>query len=135
MESIEELRRQLEEERRGRLEERRGRVEAESRARESEQQREEEQRRYEEEKRRYEAVEKSVRPKDIQQYLEACHALDLSAQVITNPSFATGGKTTDPVGRIFPRRIVPWDDFATQQEKIWNALSTSDSFFSNTIFP
>ena len=156
MESIEELRRQLEEERRGRLEERRGRleerrgrVEAESRARESEQQREEEQRRYEEEqrryeeeqrryeeeKRRYEAVEKSVRPKDIQQYLEACHALDLSAQVITNPSFATGGKTTDPVGRIFPRRIVPWDDFATQQEKIWNALSTSDSFSSNTIFP
>ncbi|KAF9775859.1 hypothetical protein IL306_006019 [Fusarium sp. DS 682] len=43
--------------------------------------------------------------------------------------------TRAPFGNIFPRRIVPWDDFATRQEEIWDALSTSDSFFSNTAFP
>ncbi|KAF4126975.1 hypothetical protein GMORB2_0712 [Geosmithia morbida] len=55
--------------------------------------------------------------------------------VITDRSLTTQGETTDPVGRIFPRRIVPWGDFATRQEEIWDALSTSDSFFSNTAFP
>jgi hypothetical protein len=75
------------------------------------------------------------RPQTIQQYFEACHALDLSAQVITDRSLTTQGETTNPVGRIFPRRIIPWNDFATRQEEIWDALSTSDSFFSNTAFP
>lgn len=152
MESIEDLRRQLEEERRRR-------EAAESLARQNERQREEEQRRREEEQRLREAAENLAkenerqreeeqrrreaaehltiesRSQTIQQYIEACHELDLSAQVITDRSLTTQGETTDPVGRIFPRRIVPWDDFPACQEKIWDALSTSDSFSSNAAFP
>ena len=100
MESIEELLRQLAQERRGR---------------------EEEQRRREEEQRRREKAEHltiASRPQAILQYFEACHALDLSAEVITDRSLTTQGETTNPVGRIFPRRIIPWHDFATQQEEI-----------------
>src|SRR5687767_15953018 len=110
MEGIEALRRQLEEEQRRR-------EEAENRARQNEQQREEEQRRREEaenrarqneqqrdeEQRRREAAEHltiASRPQTIQQYFEACHALDLSAQVITDRSLTTQGDTTDPVGRV-----------------------------------
>ena len=142
MESIEELLRQLAQERRGREEEQRRREEAESRARQNEQQREEEQRRREEEQRRREEAESRARqnerrreeeqrrrekaehltiasrPQAILQYFEACHALDLSAEVITDRSLTTQGETTNPVGRIFPRRIIPWHDFATQQEEI-----------------
>lgn len=124
MESIEDLRLLLDEERRRR-------EEADSRSKQTEGQ-------HEEEQCRREAAEQlaiASRPQTIQQYVEACHVLDLSVQIITDRSLTTQGETTDPVGRIFPRRIVPWDNFATQQEEIWDALSTSDSFFSNTAFP
>ncbi|KAG5810663.1 hypothetical protein H9Q74_006359 [Fusarium xylarioides] len=92
-------------------------------------------RQLQEEQRRREAAEHLTRPQSIQQYFEACHELDLSAQVITERSLTTQGETTNPVGRIFPRRIIPWNDFATLQEEIWDALSTSDSFFSTAAFP
>ena len=75
------------------------------------------------------------RPQTIQQYFEACHALDIAAEVVTDRSLTTQGETTNPVGRIFPRRIVPWDEFETRQEEIWHDLSTSDLFFSNSGFP
>ena len=114
MESIEELLRQLAQERRGREEEQRRREEAESRARQNERRREEEQRRRE----KAEHLTIASRPQAILQYFEACHALDLSAEVITDRSLTTQGETTNPVGRIFPRRIIPWHDFATQQEEI-----------------
>ncbi|RTE70912.1 hypothetical protein BHE90_014686 [Fusarium euwallaceae] len=138
MESIEDLRRQLEEERRQLEEERRQleeerhqRQEAESRAKQNEQLA----RQNEQLARQNEQLAIASRLQTVQQYLEACHALDISARVITAASYTTQGNTTEPVGRIFPRRIVPWDDFAAQQEDIWDALSASNSFFSNTTFP
>ncbi|RSL85359.1 hypothetical protein CEP52_016164 [Fusarium oligoseptatum] len=121
MESIEDLRRRLEE--------------AESRARQNEQLAESRAKQNEQLARQNEQLAIASRLQTVQQYLEACHALDISARVITAASSTTQGNTTDPVGRIFPRRIVPWDDFAAQQEDIWDALSTSNSFFSNTTFP
>ncbi|RSL57378.1 hypothetical protein CEP54_008319 [Fusarium duplospermum] len=124
MESIEDLRRQIEDLRRQREEERRQLEEAESRARQNEQL-----------AKQNEQLAIASRLQTVQQYLEACHALDISARVITDASSTTQGNTTEPVGRIFPRRIVPWDDFAAQQEDIWDALSSSNSFFSNTAFP
>ncbi|KAF5136461.1 hypothetical protein E5D57_000223 [Metarhizium anisopliae] len=82
-----------------------------------------------EEQRRREEVEelaKASLPLDLQQYLEACHSLDLAIDVVTDRSLTTQGETTNPTGRIFPRRIIPWDSFAMRQEEIWNDLSISD---------
>ncbi|UKZ73878.1 hypothetical protein TrVFT333_001532 [Trichoderma virens FT-333] len=45
------------------------------------------------------------------------------------------GDATNPTGLIFPRRIVPWDDFAARQEEIWNELSASGVFHSQPWFP
>ncbi|KAK1621508.1 hypothetical protein BDP81DRAFT_512054 [Colletotrichum phormii] len=45
------------------------------------------------------------------------------------------GDTTNPTGRIFPRRIIPWDDFKAGQEEIWDQLSNSCSFASRPVFP
>ncbi|XP_044718710.1 kinase [Hirsutella rhossiliensis] len=97
------------------------------RVREAESRAEEEQRQRKEEQRQREAAETS-RPQTLQQYLETCHSLHLAIQVITDRSLTTQGETTNPAGRIFPRQIIPWDDFATRQEEIWNDLSTGDLF-------
>ncbi|KAL7789024.1 hypothetical protein V8C37DRAFT_386986 [Trichoderma ceciliae] len=78
---------------------------------------------------------RNSQPKTLQQYLEACHSIDLSMRVVTSPSYTTKGDTTNPAGRIFPRRIVPWDDFAARQEEIWNDLSAGHLFHSRRDFP
>ncbi|CEJ91513.1 hypothetical protein VHEMI07216 [[Torrubiella] hemipterigena] len=92
----------------------------------------------EEEQRRREAAEELAReslPQTLEQYLEATHQLDLSIQVVTDPSSTTKGDTTNPTSRIFPRRIVPWLDFATEQRRIWESLSVSPQFCSEAAFP
>jgi hypothetical protein len=91
----------------------------------------------EEQRRREEAEElaKASQPQTLQQYLEACHSLSLAIQVVTDRSLTTQGDTTNATGRIFPRRIIPWDDFATKQEEIWDQLSTGYSFYSQPVFP
>ncbi|KAF3760063.1 hypothetical protein M406DRAFT_269932 [Cryphonectria parasitica EP155] len=67
-------------------------------------------------------------------YLEACHSLSLAIQVVTDPSWTTQGDTTNPVGRIYPRQILPWSDFPARQEDIWECLS-EPSFTSLRQFP
>jgi hypothetical protein len=69
------------------------------------------------------------------QYLEACHLLDLAAQVVTDRSLTTQGNPTNPTGRIFPRRIIPWNNFPAKQEEIWDKLSIGKSFSSHPAFP
>ncbi|KJZ69734.1 hypothetical protein HIM_10874 [Hirsutella minnesotensis 3608] len=137
MDDIENLRRRL-------REEQFRREEAESRALVDQRRREEEQRRREEaesralvDQRRREAAEQlavASRPQTLQQYLETCHSLHLAMQVITDRSSTTQGETTNPAGRIFPRRIIPWDDFVVRQEEIWDDLSMGE-LFSKPIFP
>ncbi|KXJ84855.1 hypothetical protein Micbo1qcDRAFT_169896, partial [Microdochium bolleyi] len=131
MADIEELRRLL-------GEEKRRREEAESRALDEQRRREDEQRRREDEQRRREVAEELATASQLQalpQYLEACHSLDLAIQVVTDRSLTTQGDTTNPTGRLFPRRIIPWDDFSTKQEEVWDDLSIGSLFSSVLAFP
>ncbi|KAF2453121.1 hypothetical protein BDY21DRAFT_357348 [Lineolata rhizophorae] len=138
MDEISKLQRLLEESERRReeaesraLEDRRRREEAESRALEDRSRALEDRRRREE----AEELSKASQPRTLQHYLDACHSLNLAIQVVTDPSLTTQGDTTNPTGRIFPRRIIPWDDFPTKQEKIWDQLSIGDLFSSQAAFP
>ncbi|RYP19772.1 hypothetical protein DL766_008357 [Monosporascus sp. MC13-8B] len=131
MDEISRLRRLLEESERQREESERQRKGAEIRVLEEQRLREEEQRRREE----AEDLAKTSRPQVLQQYLEACHSLSLAIQVVTDRSLTTQGDTTDPTGRIFPCRIIPWDDFARRQEKIWDQLLVGYPFYSRAVFP
>ncbi|KAK8115619.1 hypothetical protein PG984_012121 [Apiospora sp. TS-2023a] len=111
---------------------------AENRASDEKSRREEEQRRREEEQRRREEAEelaKESQPQTLSQYLEACHSLSLAIQVVTDRSLTTQGETTNPTGRLYPRRIIPWQDFAARQERIWERLSNGRSFHSQPSFP
>ncbi|KAI7909919.1 hypothetical protein M9X92_011381 [Pyricularia oryzae] len=90
-----------------------------------------------EEQRRREEAEETARasqPLTIDPYLDACHSLSLSIQVLTDRSLTTQGDTTNPAGRVYPRRIAKWHDFAARQEEIWNLLS-DPSFTSHPRFP
>ena len=95
----------------------------------------EEQRLREEEQRRREAAEAESLPKNLVEYLETCHSFSLALKVITDKSLSTRGDTTVPTGRPFPQRIVPWEDFPAQQEKIWEKLSINPQFNSQRVFP
>ncbi|KAF9878757.1 hypothetical protein CkaCkLH20_03657 [Colletotrichum karsti] len=125
------LRRQLEEEQHRREEADRQREEEQRRREEADRQREEEQQRREE----AEELAKAAQPQTLQAYLEACHSLSLAIQIVTDRSLTTQGDITNPTGRIFPRRIIPWDDFATAQEGIWAQLPPGASFSSQPLFP
>ncbi|CVL09307.1 uncharacterized protein FMAN_15474 [Fusarium mangiferae] len=96
-----------------------------------------EQRRPPEQRRREEAEERAdaSRPLTLQQYLETCHSLSLAVEIITDRSLTTQADTTKPTGRIYPRRIILWTTFATEQEHIWNELSFSHFFSSQPAFP
>ncbi|KAH9894519.1 hypothetical protein F4778DRAFT_747350 [Xylariomycetidae sp. FL2044] len=134
---IAQLEQQLQEEVRRREGEERRREEAQRQREEAQRQREEAERGREEEQRRREEAEqlaKRSQPQVLPSYLDACHSLSLSIRIVTHRSLTTKGDATNPVGRIFPHRIVPWPDFATRQVKIWNQIN-DHPLTSNAIFP
>lgn len=124
MDEIEQLKEQL-------RQQQRLREAAESSAFEERQQRLEEQRRREEAEQRASAS----LPSTLHQYLQICHSLDSSLKVVADRSLTTQGETTNPTGRLYPRRIVPWDSFAHEQEKLWKQIGSSSSFSSQAVFP
>ncbi|KAI0199747.1 hypothetical protein F4808DRAFT_471227 [Astrocystis sublimbata] len=63
-------------------------------------------------------VKEKIRGQTIVQYMEACHSLYL----------------TNPDGRVYPERIIPWEKFPALQLKTWERLR-GVPFCSETIFP
>ncbi|CAJ2505642.1 Uu.00g130360.m01.CDS01 [Anthostomella pinea] len=113
------LQRLLQDEQRQRKEADRQREEADRQRADAEDRLLTEQRQREDEQKRRESAEERAKeplPQTIQQYLEACHLLSLAIQPVINRSSTTQGETTNPTGRIYPKRIVPWDNFAAEQE-------------------
>ncbi|EQL01174.1 hypothetical protein G6O67_000997 [Ophiocordyceps sinensis] len=135
MDELEQLKRQLREEQRQRQEDQRQLREEQRKRQEDQRQLREDQRQLREEKRLREAAEEISRPKTLVQYLEACHSLQLNVEVVTKTSQTTKGITTDPTGRIYPKRIVPWDDFNARQQRVWTLISSSDSFTTAATLP
>ncbi|KAH6696536.1 hypothetical protein BKA61DRAFT_623125 [Leptodontidium sp. MPI-SDFR-AT-0119] len=91
-----------------------------------------------EEQRRREAAEaiaKQSQPQNLVEFLKTCHGFSLALQVVTDETLTTQGDTTKPAGRLFPQRIVPWDDFPLQQETVWEKLSTSAPFTMQQVYP
>ncbi|CAK7274070.1 hypothetical protein SEPCBS119000_005980 [Sporothrix epigloea] len=74
------------------------------------------------------------RPQSLPAYLQACHSISLAIQVETDPLKVTKGAVTNPLGRLYPRRIIPWHDFDATQEETWNLLAESD-FATKPQFP
>lgn len=107
-ETVAELRRQLEEVRHAREEEKRAREEAEGR----------------------------VQHNTLLGLLDRCHiSLSQAIQVETDAALTTQGDATDPVNRLYPKRITPWCEFPDLQEKIWKKFDRIGTFTSRPLFP
>ncbi|KAJ5847121.1 hypothetical protein N7534_010790 [Penicillium rubens] len=121
-ETVAELRRQLEEVRRAREEEKRAREEAE--------------RRGEEQRQAREKAEGRVQHNTLLGLLDRCHiSLSQAIQVETDAALTTQGDATDPVNRLYPKRITPWCEFPDLQEKIWKKFDRIGTFTSRPLFP
>ncbi|ORY59503.1 uncharacterized protein BCR38DRAFT_308462, partial [Pseudomassariella vexata] len=71
----------------------------------------------------------------LEQYCEACHPLNLALEVVTDCSLTTQGSTTNPTGRVYPQRILQWEDFTRDQNEIWDKLLIDSDFPSNAVPP
>ncbi|KAJ4353168.1 hypothetical protein N0V95_003597 [Ascochyta clinopodiicola] len=116
--------------------------EAEARASAEKLQRKEEQRRREEaeaqvaeEQRRREKAEAVTVSSNLAEFLQGCHEMSRSINIVTDRSLTTQGDVTKPAGRLYPRRIIPWGDFSCDQEAMWTELSSSPAFEANRVFP
>lgn len=93
-------------------------------------------RQLEEERQAREEAERRLRPNTLFPLLDRCHhSLSQAIQVETDAKLTTQGHATDPVNRLFPKRIVPWLDFPQLQEQIWKKLDSSTAFISRPLFP
>lgn len=64
-------------------------------------------------------------PTTIPELLAEHHEIYTSNSVETNQVLVTGGATCKPEHRKYPKRILPWNDFTTQQEGVWDQISRS----------
>ncbi|KIH92173.1 hypothetical protein SPBR_02385 [Sporothrix brasiliensis 5110] len=78
------------------------------------------------------AAKEALLPMSLEPYLAACHTLSRAIVVVTDRSLTTQGDVTDPVGRIYPRRIVPWDNFPARQGETWRLLLSAESATGGT---
>ncbi|KNG90641.1 hypothetical protein ANOM_001318 [Aspergillus nomiae NRRL 13137] len=84
--------------------------------------------------RRREEAERQVEQNSLPGLLKDCHKLSQAIRVETKVTWTTQGDTTNPVNRLFPKRIVPWTEFPRLQEKIWDKLNRDRTFIRKRLF-
>ena len=67
----------------------------------------------------------------IPEVLTLYHAKSLRMKVANNG--LAGGEVSKPVGRKYPKLITPWEDFASEQQRIWDIIRAS-STYSDRLF-
>ena len=134
----EEEQRLREEEQRLREEEQRARQGAERRYEEAQRAQEGAQRAQEEERRKRKEAEDaaaSALNQNLVDFLKGCHKLSTKLIAVTDVTTATTGSTTNPVHRLFPKRILPWPDFSARQHNFWSTLRDSNSMWNERAYP
>ncbi|GAA81977.1 metalloprotease m41 ftsh [Aspergillus luchuensis IFO 4308] len=75
-------------------------------------------------------AEQRVEPSTLLGLLEGCHELSLAIRVEVDATLTTQGDPTNPVNRLRPKRLVPWEGFPASQEAIWEAFDNEGPGFS-----
>ncbi|KAF4980715.1 hypothetical protein FZEAL_3330 [Fusarium zealandicum] len=108
---------------------------AQARAAEAEQERDEAEKERDEAEKERDEARKRTQPLKLKPYLGEFHAIDSRVPYIHERTLTTQGITSDPTGRIYPERIIPWKTFPEEQGKIWATLMSSPSFSDKAMFP
>ncbi|CAG7994942.1 unnamed protein product [Penicillium olsonii] len=81
-------------------------------------------------------AQRHVQPNTLFAFLDRCHnSLSQAIRVERDATLTTQGDATNPVNRLYPKRIVPWLDFPNVQEQVWRKLNRSSAFTSHPLFP
>ncbi|KAL1873631.1 hypothetical protein Plec18167_006148 [Paecilomyces lecythidis] len=109
--------------------------EQEQRLREQEQHdRQQERRLREREQRHREQAERQLERSNLLGLLEGCHELSLAIKIETDATLTTQGDTSNPVNRKRPERLVPWNEFPSLQEAVWETFHEESVFISQNLF-
>ncbi|EGD92063.1 hypothetical protein H112_00352 [Trichophyton rubrum D6] len=108
---------------------------AERRQQEEQRRREEAERLQQEERRRRLEAEAQLQPVPLPVFLQSCHELLLSIDIVTDPTKTTKGPVTKPANRRVPSRMLIWDTFAEEQSTVWEKLYEHPSFLEEKLFP
>jgi hypothetical protein len=93
-------------------------------------------RQLEEERQAREEAERRLQPNTLFSLLDRCHdSLSQGIRVETDATLTTQGDATDPVNRLYPKRIVPWLDFPQLQELVWRKFDRIPAFSERLLFP
>lgn len=85
--------------------------------------------------RRRDEAEQQVRGTTLTELLEKCHTkLAQTLLVQGDAALTTEGNPANPVGRLYPKRLVPWANFPSLQKSMWQKLKATD-FTSRPVFP
>ena len=90
--------------------------------------------RQKEEQRRREVAEQRTRPTTLQDFLQRCHDLCTSINVVLDKSLTTQGEITTPTNRLYPKKILPWTDFTERQAEIWKEIGKASAFPIDHLF-
>ena len=82
----------------------------------------------EKERRGQEKADHAVQLTTMPELLGLYHALFLTLNVERNSSVLMAGEVCQPAGRRYPKRIVPWHNFANRQQEIWNTICASSTY-------
>lgn len=74
-------------------------------------------------------------PTTVPEFLAEYHEIYTANPVETNQVLVTGGATCKPEHRKYPKRIIPWKDFTTQQEEVWDRISKSPIYSDRLLNP
>ena len=88
-----------------------------------------------EEQRRREAAELQTRRTTLPNFLQRCHDLCTSIEVVNDKSLTTQGDITNPDNRLYPKKILQWTDFTELQAEIWEQIGRSTTFTTDSLFP
>lgn len=93
------------------------------------------QRRLEEEQLRREQIEGTAQGSNLSEFLEQCHDLHTSIEVVTDKSLTTQGDVTNPANRLHPKHILSWLDFDASQADVWACIEERSEFATRRWFP
>lgn len=74
-------------------------------------------------------------PTTIPEFLAEYQEIYTANPVETNQVLVTGGATCKPEHRKYPKRIIPWNDFTTQQEEVLDRISKSSIYSERRLYP
>ena len=79
-------------------------------------------------------AEKPFRNTKLPDFLQRCHNLHTSMEIVFEQPLTTQGDITTPEKRLYPKKILPWTDFSEYQATTWTKIGEHSTFSTDDLF-